>query len=301
MKISIIGVGMVGSSIAYKLLMLSGISEIVLVDINKEKAKADAIDLFNASVFESGVRVVSGNFDRIAESNIVVITAGANQKVGETRLELLDKNVEIFKKIVPEIKKYAADSIIIVATNPVDVMTEIVLRLGDFNKRKVLGSGCVLDTARFNSILGNKFKISSKSLFANVVGEHGDSAVLLWSEIENIIKKFGGLSVKQKIDVEEKVKNSAYEIIKGKGATYYGIASAVVDIIDGILSNSNRVFNVSSHFDKALGEYQDISFSMPFVLGRDGVVKVLVPFMNDVEREKLLASVKVISGAVGVK
>ena len=297
MKISIVGVGMVGSTILYRLLMMEGIAEIVVIDINNEKAKAESLDLLHAGVFERSNKIVFGDFDRLAESDIVVICAGANQKVGETRLELQGRNVEIFRKIVPEIKKYASNSIIIVATNPVDVMTEVVLRVGDFNKRRVLGTGCVLDSARFCSVLSKKFRISPKSIRANVIGEHGDSSVLLWSEIDGVIRQFGGLSDKQKIDVTEKVKNSAYEIIKGKGATYYGIASACVSIIDGILSNSNRVFNVCSHFDKALGEYNNVSFSMPFLLNRDGVVKFFVPSMNENEKKKLLASVKVINEA----
>jgi L-lactate dehydrogenase len=297
MKIAIIGAGMVGSTILYRLVINSMVSKIAIIDINKEKSKAEAFDLMHAGVFEKDSKIVFGDFDRLAESDIVVITAGANQKVGETRLELLDRNIEIFRKIVPEIKKYAKDSIIIVATNPVDVMTEVVLRLGDFNKRKVLGTGCVLDSARFRSVLSAKFKISPKSIKANVIGEHGDSSVLLWSEIDGDIRQFGGLSDKQKNDVEAKVKNSAYDIIKGKGATYYGIASACTDIIDGILSDSNRVYNISSHFDKALGVYNNVSFSMPIVLNRDGVVKVLVPSMNENEKKKLLASVKVINEA----
>ena len=295
MKIAIIGAGMVGSTILYRLVINSMVSKIAIIDINKEKSKAEAFDLMHAGVFEKDSKIVFGDFDRLAESDIVVISAGANQKVGETRLELLDRNVEIFKKIVPEIKKYAKDSIIIVATNPVDVMTEAVLRLGDFNKRKVLGTGCVLDSARFRSVLSAKFKISPYSINADVIGEHGDSSVLLWSKIESTLKEFGGINPKQRSDVEYKVRNLAYEIIKGKGATYYGIASACVSIIEGILSDSNKVFNISSHFDKALGLYNNVSFSMPFVLGRDGVVKVLVPSLNDDEKKKLVESVGVIS------
>ena len=302
MKIAVIGAGMVGSTIAYSLLMSGMARKIVLIDKDIKRAQAEAMDISHASVLSYGVKVVAGGYENIKESDIVIVTAGANQKQGETRLELLGRNVEIFKAIIPEIKKYAKDSILIIATNPVDIMTEVAYRLSGFDKNRVFGTGTVLDSARFRSVLGEKLGISSKSIHANVIGEHGDSEVLLWSgavagtsSIFKIAKDVCcNLDEKLKQEIENEVKNSAYKIIEGKGATYFGIASAVRYIVKAIIDDSHAILNVSSHHEKGIGGFDDVCYAMPSIVGKKGVIKVLTPVMNDKEMDDLIKSVEIL-------
>ncbi len=302
MKIAVIGVGMVGSTIAYTLAMSGMGSKIVLVDKDIKRAKAEAMDISHASVLGFGTLVEAGDFEDILESKIVIVTAGANQKSGETRLELLDRNAEIFSSIIPWIKKYAKDCILIVATNPVDVMTEIAYRLSGFDKNRVFGTGCVLDSARFRSVLGAKLMISSRSIHANVIGEHGDSEVLLWSGAVGGTSPIGKVAEAMgvKIDdnfiaeVEDEVKNSAYKIIDGKGSTYFGIASAVRHIVKAIIDDSHAILNVSSCHINGIGGFDEVCYAMPSVVGSKGIIKTLKPMMNDVETEKLIKSIGIL-------
>lgn len=302
MKISVIGVGMVGSSIAYTLSMSGMASKIVLVDKDFKRAVAEAMDISHATVLGYGTKVVAGNYEDIKESDIVIVTAGANQKSGETRLELLGRNAEIFKAIIPEIKKYANDCILIVATNPVDIMTEIAYKLSMFDKNKVIGTGTVLDSARFRSVLGAKLGISSRSIHANVIGEHGDSEVLLWSgavagtsPISKIAKDVCcNLDDELKREIEDEVRNSAYKIIDGKGSTYFGIASAVRHIVKAIIDDSHAILNVSSYHEKDVGGMGGVCYAMPSIVGREGVIKTLKPVMNETEKEELIKSVKIL-------
>ena len=302
MKIAVIGVGMVGSTIAYTLAMSGVAGKIVLVDKDFKRAKAEAMDISHASVLGFGIKVEAGNYEDIKESNIVIVTAGANQKKGETRLDLLGRNVEIFKAIIPEIKKYAKDSILIVATNPVDIMTEVAYKLSLFDKAKVFGTGTVLDSSRFRSVLGAKLGISSRSVHANVIGEHGDSEVLLWSgavvgtsPVDRIAKDVCcDLNEKLKSKIENEVKNSAYEIIEGKGSTYFGIASAVRYIVKAIIDDSHAILNVSSHHEKGIGGFEGVCYAMPSIIGKNGVIKVLKPVMNEAEEQELVRSVKIL-------
>ena len=302
MKIAVIGVGMVGSTIAYTLAMSGMASKIVLVDKDIKRAKAEAMDISHATVLGFGTKVEAGNYEDIKESNIVIVSAGANQRVGETRLELLERNAEIFKGIIPWIVKYAKDCILIVATNPVDIMTEVAYRLSMFDKSKVIGTGTVLDSARFRSVLGAKMGISSRSIHANVIGEHGDSEVLLWSgaiagtsPITRISKEVCcDLDVNLIKEIESEVKNSAYKIIEGKGATYFGIASAVRHIVKAIIDDSRAILNISSHHERAVGGFDRVCYAMPSIVGKNGVVKVLDPVMNDEEKNELIKSVEIL-------
>ena len=225
MQIGVVGAGFVGSVISYAL-TIGGVAEkIILIDVDKERARAEAMDISHALPFCDGGDVVAGEYGDLKDSDVIIITAGDNQKKGETRIDLLDKNVKIFKDIIPKIAQNAPNSILIIATNPVDIMTEVALRLSFFPKNRVFGTGTVLDSARFRSILGKQLGISSKSIHANVIGEHGDSEVLLWSGavagtscVERIAKETNVVldsSIKQKIDND--VRNSAYEIIKSLG------------------------------------------------------------------------------------
>lgn len=295
MQIGIIGTGMVGATTAFSLAMNSIAEKLILIDVNKERATAEAMDISHATPFSFGATVISGDYKDLKEAGIIIITAGANQKDGETRLDLLEKNVSIFKSIIPEVVKNAPDAILIIATNPVDVMTEITLKLSGFPKNRVFGTGTVLDSARFRSILGNRMGISPKSIHANVIGEHGDSEVLLWSSavagtscVERIAKENNIIldnTVKNLIDDE--VRNSAYAIIKGKGATYFGIAAATQYIVSSIINNKHAILTVSSHHDKGIGGFDNICYSMPSIVSKDGVEKALIPSMCESERTAL--------------
>lgn len=302
MQIGVVGAGFVGSVISYAL-TIGGVAEkIILIDVDKERARAEAMDISHALPFCDGGDVVAGEYKDLKDSDVIIITAGDNQKKGETRIDLLDKNVKIFKDIIPKIAQNAPNSILIIATNPVDIMTEVALRLSFFPKNRVFGTGTVLDSARFRSILGKQLGISSKSIHANVIGEHGDSEVLLWSGavagtscVERIAKETNVVldsSIKQKIDND--VRNSAYEIIKGKGATYFGIASAVLHIVRAILNDSHAILNISSHHDSYIDGVNDICYAMPSIIGKNGVEKILMPTMSEYEKNELIKSAKVL-------
>lgn len=303
MQIGIIGTGMVGSAIAFSL-AASGIAEkLILIDANKERATAEAMDISHATPFTFGATVIAGDYKDLSEAGIIIITAGANQKPGETRLDLLEKNVSIFKSIIPEIVKYAPNAILIIAANPVDVMTEVTLKLSGFPKNRVFGTGTVLDSARFRSILGRRLGISPKSIHANVIGEHGDSEVLLWSSavagtscVERIAKETDVvLDNEVKSLVDDEVRNSAYTIIKGKGSTYFGIAAATQYIVSSIISDKHAILTVSSHHEKGIGGFDNICYSMPSIVSKNGVETALMPSMCDSERSALEKSAATLS------
>lgn len=303
MQIGIVGTGFVGSTTAFALANAGIGDKLILIDIDKERAKAEALDITHSTPFTFGSRVISGEYKDLTNTDIIYITAGANQKKGETRLDLLEKNVAIFKDIIPQITKYAPNSILIIATNPVDIMTEIALKLSNFPINRVIGTGTVLDSARFRSMIGLHLGISPKSIHANVIGEHGDSEVLLWSGavagtscISRIAQESGielNSQIKQKIDNE--VRNSAYEIINGKKATYYGIAAASQYIIKSISSNNYNILTISSHHNNGIGGYNEICYAMPTIVNKQGIERTLMPTMCDDEKEELIKSAKTLS------
>lgn len=303
MQIGIIGTGMVGSAIAFSLAGTGIAEKLILIDANKERAIAEAMDISHATPFTYGATVISGDYKDLSEAGIIIITAGANQKPGETRLDLLEKNVSIFKSIIPEIVKYAPNAILIIAANPVDVMTEVTLKLSGFPKNRVFGTGTVLDSARFRSILGRHLGISPKSIHANVIGEHGDSEVLLWSSavagtscVERIAKETDViLDNVVKGSVDNEVRNSAYTIIKGKGSTYFGIAAATQYIVSSIISDKHAILTVSSHHEKGIGGFDNICYSMPSIVSKNGVETALMPAMCDNERSALEKSAATLS------
>ena len=239
----------------------------------------------------------------VSSPAIIVITAGANQKPGETRLDLLEKNVGIFKSIIPEVVKYAPNAILVIAANPVDIMTEVTLKLSGFPKNRVFGTGTVLDSARFRSILGRHLGISPKSVHANVIGEHGDSEVLVWSSavagttcVERLAGQIGkDLDKVVKGSIDNEVRNSAYTIIKGKGSTYFGIASATQYICNSIISDKHAILTVSSHHDEGIGGYDNICYSLPSIVSKNGVETALVPELCNGEREALEKSAATLS------
>ena len=297
MKVGIIGSGFVGATTAFALMMRGVASKIVLVDINKDKSEAEAEDIAHAAPFAYANRVYAGGYEDLAECEIVIITAGSNQKPGETRLDLLERNVKIFEGIIPQIVKNAPDAILLVTTNPVDIMTEVTLKISGFPKHRVIGSGTVLDTARFRTLLGEYLGISPKSVHANVLGEHGDSEVLVWSngdagtlsieELASDLKK--PLTEEIKAEIGNDVRNAAYKIIKGKGATYYGIAGALARICQAISTHEHAILTVSSHHEEAFG-VKDVCISLPTVIGKNGVMSVLHPDFNRHEASALQKS-----------
>lgn len=297
MKIGIIGTGFVGSAAAFALMMRGVARKIVLVDVNKQKAEAEAMDIAHAAPFAYANKIKAGDYEDLTGCDVIIITAGANQKEGETRLDLLEKNVKIFKSIIPQVVKYAPESILLITANPVDIMTDITLKLSGFPKERVFGSGTVLDTARFRTLLGYHLGISPKSIHANVLGEHGDSEVLVWSNgdagtmrIDDLAKSIDKpLKDEVKAQIDDCVRNAAYKIINGKGATYYGIAGALSRICQAIGSNEYAVLTVSSLHDNIEG-VENVCMSLPSIVGKRGIHGVLHPNLSDEERKALQKS-----------
>ena len=298
MQVGIIGAGSVGAATAFALMMRGVARKITLIDMNKDKAWAEATDIAHAAPFAYANKVKSGDYEDLCGCEVVIVTAGANQKPGETRTDLLGRNVKIFASVIPQIVKYAPETTLLIATNPVDVMTEVALKLSGFPKERVIGSGTVLDTARFRTDLGYHLGVSPKSIHANVLGEHGDSEVLCWSNgdsgtlpLEKIGRELGRpLTDEVKAKIDDDVRNAAYKIINGKGATFYGVAGALCRICQAITTNEYAVLTVSSHHAEIAG-VKDVCISMPTVIGKRGVHDVLSPDLNDEEKRQLHESV----------
>lgn len=304
-KISIIGAGNVGSTFAYAL-MLSGLaSEIVLVDVNKKKAAGEVMDLNHALSFSRPVEISSGDYEDCQGSDIIVITAGAAQKPGETRLQLVERNVEIFRKIVPEVSGTAPEAIIIVVSNPVDILTYVTLKISGLPKERVIGSGTILDTSRFRYELGNAFGIDPRDVHAYIIGEHGDSEVPVWS-LANVggvrFKDFCPLcgmdyDQKEMDQLFEKTRTAAYKIIEAKGATYYAIASGTVRIVESILRNENSVLTVSTLVDGYYG-VDDICISVPAIVNRNGIKELVGLTLSDSEADAFRRSAQILKNVV---
>ena len=298
-KVVIIGCGFVGSASAFAIMQSGLFSEIVLIDSDKARAEGEALDISHGVPFAKPVKIYAGDYSDIKNSSLIIVTAGANQKPGETRLDLVKKNISIFKSIIPEIRKQNYNGILLIVANPVDILTTVALKLSGLPENKVLGSGTVLDTARLKYELGNHLNVDSRSVHAFIIGEHGDSEIPAWSGV-NIsgvpLDKF--CEMRGHVDHEgnmkkiaEDVKNSAYEIIEKKKATYFGVAMAVKRICEAIVRDEKSILSVSSMMH---GEYgiSGISLSMPAIVGKDGV-ETLVPIqLNDVEKASLQKSAK---------
>ena len=296
-KISIIGSGFVGSTTAFALMLGGLASEIVMVDINKDKAEGEAMDLSHGVSFVKPVEIIAGDYIDTKDSDIVIITAGVTQKLGETRLDLIGKNLAIFKSIIPEVVKYNPNSILLVVSNPVDILTYITYKLSGFPKERVIGSGTVLDTSRLRYMLGENFDIDIRNIHTYIMGEHGDSEIATWS-----LTNIAGMSMDQycktlccdcgeatRIKIHEAVKNAGYDVIKRKGATYYAVSLAIKRIVEGILRDENSILTVSTLLS---GEYglQDIYLGIPSVIGISGVKKILEVPLNIEELNTLKAS-----------
>lgn len=281
-KVSVIGAGYVGSTTAYTLMLGGVVSEIVLVDINKQKAEGDIIDMNHGIPFVQPVKLVAGDYKDIEGSQIVIITAGAAQKPGETRPDLLKRNVVIFKNIIDEIVKYCdKDTILLVVTNPVDVLTYLTYKLSGFPASKVIGSGTVLDTARLKYEIANHTKVDARNVHAYILGEHGDSSVVAWSHVniagmnaEKFCQNCNICGNWSESSLYQNVKNSAYDIIIKKGATYYAIALAIEKIIESMIRDENSIITVSSFLDGQYG-ITDVCISVPAIVNASGIERVI--------------------------
>ncbi len=298
-KITVVGAGNVGSTLAYTLMLSGLVSEIVIIDINRDKAEGDAMDMNHGLCFVSPVKINAGSYQDIKGSDMVIITAGASQREGEKRTDLLKRNADIFRDIIDSVLKYCNDdTILMVVTNPVDILTYITYRISGFSKKHVIGSGTVLDTARLKYLLGEHTNIDVRNVHTYIIGEHGDSEVAAWS-----VTNVAGMSVDEycnnsgscdsmeicKESFYNKTKNAAYEIIEKKGATYYAIALAVRRIVESIIGNENSILTISSLFE---GEYgiRDICLSAPTIVGSDGAEHILEVDFSEEELEGLKRS-----------
>jgi len=300
-RIVIVGAGLVGSTFAYAL-QLSGLAgEIVLIDANQAKAEGEAMDLMHSVPFGAPTRIWAGDYADCAGATAVVICAGANQKPGETRLDLVRKNAAIFDQIIPQIVRYTREAILLVATNPVDVLTYATLKRSGLPPQQVIGSGTILDTARFRALLGQHYGVDPRSVHAYIIGEHGDSEVPVWSlahiagmqladfcRLNNMVCDQAALD-----DIFERTRNAAYEIIDRKGATYYAIASGLLRIVEAIARDQNTVLSVSSLITDYYG-VSDICLSLPTVVDRGGAERVLRLQLSDEEAARLRASADVL-------
>lgn len=297
----IIGAGQVGMACAYSMLIQNTLDEMVIVDVNQHKLEGEVMDLVHGLPFVEPSIVQAGTLADGQNADIVIITAGAKQRPGETRLDLVQRNVELFKSLIPEIVRCCPKAILLIVTNPVDIMTYVSLKLSGLPSSNVIGSGTVLDTARFRYLLAEKLQLDPRSLHAYIIGEHGDSEVAVWSKV-NIsgMSLFDeGLEDRELKDNEElnqiftQVKNAAYEIIQRKGATSYAIGLGVTQIVQAILRNQNRVLTVSSLINDLHG-ISDVCLSLPSVVNRQGVTRVLKLSLTPTELQQLQHSSQIL-------
>ena len=298
-KAAVIGCGFVGSATAFTLMQSRLFSELVLLDVNMEKADGEAKDIAHGIPFAGQMKIYAGTYDDAADAAIIIITAGANQKPGETRLDLVQKNTAIYQSIIPEIVKRDFGGILLIVSNPVDILTYVALKLSGLPEKRVLGSGTVLDTARFKYALGEHLGVDSRSVHSFIIGEHGDSEIAAWSStnvsgipLNEFCEMRGHFNHDAAMDaIAEKVKNSAYEIISKKQATYYGIAMSVKRICECIVRNERSILPVSAMMH---GEYgiEDITLSMPAIVGIGGVETHVPIALSEEEAEKLVESAK---------
>lgn len=287
-KVVLVGCGNVGMSYAYNIVTTTNsVGELVLIDVRKEKAEGEALDLLHAAAYSNAnIKIKAGDYSDCNDATIVCICAGRNQEVGETRQDLIDKNEAVFHSIISEINKTNFKGIYLVATNPLDVMTAITWKLSGFKPNRVIGSGTTLDTARLRYILGQKFKVSPKSVHAYVVGEHGDTEMIPWSNATIGLNKIK-LSEAEKDEILSDVRNSAYDIISKKGNTSYGIGVCLMKITNAILGDSKEVMAISAH-----NKDHDCYFSMPTVVGKQGAEKTYFLEMSEDEHAELSACVR---------
>ena len=304
-KAAIIGCGFVGSASAFALMQSGLFSELVLVDAVHEKAEGEALDISHGLPFARPMDIYAGDYADIADASIVVVTAGANQKPGETRLDLVKKNIAIMKSIMNEIRPLNYQGILLIVANPVDILTQTAIRYSGLPEHRVFGSGTVLDTARLKYLVGEQLEVDSRSVHAYIIGEHGDSEIPAWScasvgvvPILDIFKMRGYRNPNEVMDaIAEDVKNSAYEIIERKGATYYGVAMSVKRICEAIVRDEKSLLPVSTMLHGRFG-IEDVVLSVPAILGRNGVESQVPIRLSEEEQDALRASAKTLKQIV---
>lgn len=300
-KIGVVGTGLVGSTAAYSIAMQGIGSELVLVDHNPKLADAQYRDILHATPFSHPMRICAGDYADLDGCALVILAAGVGQKPGESRMQLLTRNAAVFADIVPRIMQHAGDAVLLVATNPLDVMTQVAARLSGLPASKVLGSGTMLDTARFRSLLAERFQVSPSSVHAYVLGEHGDSEILAWSAAQVAglpLDRFAELCGKPltpeaRQEIDHDVRHAAYQIIDGKGATNYGIGAALARLARCIVHDERSVFSVCSVIPEVAG-VRDVAVSLPMVIGQRGVEMVMEPLLSSEEQEALRKSAALI-------
>ncbi|WP_148350149.1 L-lactate dehydrogenase [Thalassobacillus devorans] len=301
-RVALIGTGFVGSSYAFALLNQGVADELVMIDLNKDKSEGDAMDLNHGVPFAPGSKKIwFGDYQDCKDADLVVITAGANQKPGETRLDLVEKNSNIFKEIVTAVMNSGFDGIFLVATNPVDILTYMTWKFSGLPSHRVIGSGTILDTARLRYLLSDYFDVDARNIHAYIMGEHGDSELPVWSHAN-----IGGRSVFDRIhdrpdqykvedldDIFVNVRDAAYHIIQRKGATYYGIAMGLVRLTKAILHNENSILTVSAYLEGEYGE-EDLYIGVPAIVNRTGIREVLHLNLDNEEKENFKKSAAVL-------
>jgi len=308
MKTGIVGSGFVGSTAAYALVMRGVGRSVVLVDQNRARADSEADDILHAVPFAHPLEVTAGDYADLAGCKVVIVSAGVGQKPGETRLQLLGRNAEVFKQVIPQILQHTPQAILLIATNPVDVMTHLAARYASdvgVASGRVIGSGTTLDTARLRSLIGRKLNIDSQHIHAYVLGEHGDSEVIPWSLVT-----VGGIPLEEFCTggeisicsedyeaIDQKVRRAAYHIIEGKGATYYGIGSAIARIVEVILQGERSILTVCTPMEDVAGA-KDVTISLPNLVGGEGIIKTFFPNLNKSETTALRSSAQVVRSVI---
>ena len=304
MKVGIVGCGFVGSSGAYAIALAGVANELILIDLNYKLAKAHAEDILHAIPFGEPMRVAAGDYSLLRGADAVVLSCGVAQREGETRLQLLERNVKVFETVVPQVLSNAPDTILLIVSNPVDIMTTVVTKIADLPPERIIGSGTILDTSRFRTLLGEHLALAPQSVHAYVLGEHGDSEVLAWSNA-----KIGGVPLidfAQQIghpltnDVQEKiddsVRNAAYRIIEGKGATYHGIGAGIARIVKAIRDDEGAVLTLANLTSDVKG-LEGVSLSLPRVVGADGIIATIAPSLSEEEFKLLMKSANILKQA----
>ncbi|MBN9889242.1 L-lactate dehydrogenase [Salipiger abyssi] len=301
MKVGIVGAGMVGSAAGYALALRGGASEVVLVDRNLALATAQAEDIAHAVPFAHPCRISAGDYDALEGADLVILAAGVAQKPGEDRLSLLSRNADVFAQVIDGVMRAAPEAMLLVASNPVDVMTDVALRASGLPPERVIGSGTILDTARFRSLLGGQLGVAPQSVHAYVLGEHGDSEVLAWAAaragsepVERFAVQVGAaITGEVRTRIDEGVRRAAYRIIEGKGATWYGIGAGLARIVQAVRDDQRAVLSVSMATQEVEG-VRDVALSMPRVVGRAGVLATLMPELAPDEAAALRRSAEML-------
>jgi L-lactate dehydrogenase len=309
MKIGIVGCGMVGSASAFALVMNGIGREIVLVDLNRARAEAEANDIFHAVPFAHPLTVRAGDYADLTGCRVIVIAAGVAQQPGETRLHLLRRNAAVFERAVPSILQHAAEAILVVVSNPVDIMTHLATHFAASHgvpSTRVIGSGTMLDTARFRTLLGRRFGVDSHHVHAYVIGEHGDSEVLTWSlaaiagiRLNEFAVRHGDapLTEADKQQIDEQVRRAAYHIIAGKGATYYGIGGAVARLVDALLHDQRAVLTICSRIENVTG-CEGVTLGLPHLVGAEGALSSIPLPLDANELQSLQRSASIVRDAI---